>query len=71
MSVGQFRSPGKELGYAHKQNTLFPAKGMKANPAPKSLILKYQIYQYLKEARGLERPYTISVKFLHEAALLP
>jgi hypothetical protein len=52
---------------AHKQNTLFPAKGMKANPAPKSLILKYQIYQYLKEARGLERPYTISVKFLHEA----
>ena len=51
----------------HKQNTLFPAKGMRANPAPKSARLKHQIYEYLKEAKGIDRPYTISVKFLHEA----
>jgi hypothetical protein len=29
--------------------------------------LKHQIYQYLKEAKGIDRPYTISIKFLHEA----
>lgn len=51
----------------HKQSTLFPAKGMKANPAPKSLVLKHQIYEYLKDAKGLDRPYTISIKFVHEA----
>jgi hypothetical protein len=51
----------------HKQSTLFPAKGMKANPAPKSQRLKHQIYEYLKEAKGIDHPYTISVKFLREA----
>ncbi len=51
----------------HKQSTLFPAKGMRVNPAPKSARLKHQIYEYLKQAKGIDRPYTISVKFLHEA----
>lgn len=40
---------------------------MNANPAPKSLVLKHQIYEYLKQAKGIDRPYTISVKLLHEA----
>jgi hypothetical protein len=52
---------------AHKQNTLFPAKGMKVNPAPKSALLKHQIYEYLKQARGIDHPYTISTNFLREA----
>jgi hypothetical protein len=51
----------------HKQSTLFPANGMRTNPAPKSARLKHQIYSYLKEAKGIDRPYTISIKFLHEA----
>ena len=40
---------------------------MRANPAPKSARLKHQIYKYLKEAKEIDHPYTISVKFLHEA----
>lgn len=51
----------------HKQSTLFPAKAMRANLAPKSARLKHQIYDYLKEANDIERPYTISTKFLQEA----
>jgi hypothetical protein len=58
---------GSSLGSQHKQSTLFPANGMRTNPAPKSARLKHQIYAYLKEAKGIDRPYTISIKFLHEA----
>jgi hypothetical protein len=52
----------------HKQSTqTFPPKGIRANPAPKSAKLKHEIYAYLKEVKGIDKPYTISAIFVEEA----
>lgn len=42
---------------------------IKSNPA---LVreLKLQIFEYLKQAKDIDKPYTIRIKFLHEVKLL-